>query len=224
MSDKALLTRGELELTQKIQREFPVGGVIHPNIIKELNDCPQDDFGKRLAVWLQNRGQLQIISTTGIVPPKGGVILPLTVPVNEAREWREAIRAGCPETPSNCDILKVCDQYPPLAGAMVRLEQIWLANFGKGSATPSDQALSWGKKQKLIPVSPRACFAVAEHFPAFHTCLGMNPLAVVSLRTCNFGGGSRVCYSWFGGSERRAYLYWFGYDCSDYCWFAFARE
>lgn len=224
MSDKALLTRGELELTQKIQREFPGGGIIHPNIVKELNDSPSEVFAAKLVPYFQNKMRLQVITTNGIVAPKGGIVRMLVVPANEGRAWQETIDAAGPNTSKDHNVREVGEQYPPIPGACERLEEIFIVNFGKGSITPSQDAIAWGKKQHLIPASPRACFAIGEHYPKLHTYLGMDSMAVVSLRECSFEG-KRNCYDvWFRGSGRGAGLSWLGGDWFDVYWFAFVRE
>lgn len=224
MSDKALLTRGELEFTQKIQREFPGGGIIHPNIVKELNDSPSEVFAGKLVSYFQNKMRLQVVTTSGIVAPKGGIVQMLTVPTNESRAWQEAIVAAGPDTPKDYNVWKVGDQYPPVGGAVEQLEEIWLVNFGKGSITPSQKALAWGKKQRLVSTSPRVCFAIAEYLPKLNTYLETDSMAVISLRECSFGGEQRCCNVWFVGSERRVCLGWFGLDWGDDYWFAFVRE
>ncbi|OGF52055.1 hypothetical protein A3I27_00475 [Candidatus Giovannonibacteria bacterium RIFCSPLOWO2_02_FULL_43_11b] len=222
MSDKALMTRAELELTQKMQREFPAGGVVHPDIIKEVNDSPE--LTAHLTAFLQNRGRMQVGSTSGIVAPQNGIVLPFTIPVNESRDWNDVVRAVGLNTDHSNDIWKVGDQFAPTAGMVERLEQIYLVNFGKDSITQSLDALAWGKEQHIIPVSPRADFAIAEHFPKLHTYLGMDPMAIVSLQRCSFESHARVAKVWFNGSERSAILGWFENDWNDDYWFPFVRE
>ncbi len=180
--------------------------------------------GQRFVRFLQNGGRFQIISTDGIVPPKGGMARMLTVPVNEARAWQEAIDAAGPNTPKDYNVRKVGDQYPPLVGTTERLEEIWVVNSGRGRITPSLGTIAWGKKQRLIPASPRACFAIAEHLPKLPTYLGMDPMAVVSLRECSFGGRQFCRFVWFRGARREASLNWLEDGWNDYCWFAFVRE
>ena len=222
MSDKALITREVLELTQKIQREFPPG--VDTAIIGELNGYPREEFQKRLLTCLLNRLRPQVISTNGVIAPKGGIVLPFTMLVDESRAWNEAIKAAGPNTAGDSGVWKVGEKFPSLAGATEQLQQVWLVNFGKGSVTPSQAALVWGKKQNLVSASPRACFAIAEHYPKFNTYLGMDPIVVVSLLECSFGGESHLCGVWFGGLGREASLDWFGSGWRDNVWFAFVRE
>nr|KKS48658.1 MAG: hypothetical protein UV11_C0006G0063 [Candidatus Giovannonibacteria bacterium GW2011_GWF2_42_19] len=221
MSDKALITDEELELAQKFLRQFPRG--VHPNIIKELNGSPKEIFDMNFRQFLQNKGRMQFI-TTGIAPPPNGIVILLTIPVNESREWNGAVKAAGPDTDRNSGIWKVGDQFPGSAGTVERLEQIWLVNFGKGSVTSSQNALDWGEEQHLVPDSPRANFAIAEHFPKLNTYLGMDLMAIISLRTCSFEGDDHATRVWFLGAERIAYLVWFENVWSDDYWFAFVRE
>ena len=222
MSDKALITDAELELSQRIQRQLPRG--VNPKIIAELNGQPKEVFDTNLLRFLQNRGQMQVVTTNGIIAPPSGIVIPFTIPVNESRDWNEAIKAASPNTDRSGGIWKVGDQYPAMAGAVERLEQIWLVNFGKGRRTSSQSAIEWGKEQHLVPDSPRANFAIAEHLPKLNTYLGMDHMVVASLRKCSFGGGDHVVRVWFAGSGRGASLSWFGSDWHDSDWFVFARD
>ena len=223
MSDKALLTDAELELTQKIQRQFPRG--VHPDLIKRLNDCPKEIFGANLSRFIQNEGRLQVVTTNGIIAPPKGIVRTLTAPVNESRAWNETMRAAGPDTPKNCNIWKVGDQYPPILGAVERLEEIYVVNFGKDSFIQSKDAIAWGKKQHLVPASPRACFSIAEHLPKLNSYLEeVESMSVVSLRECSVEGQLGAVGVWFSGSKREADLFWFGRAWDGGCWFAFVRE
>lgn len=177
-------------------------------------------LGREQTRFLANRGRVQIAATGGIIPPQGGRVLVVTVPVNKSRPWKDAVITAGPNTGRDADIWKVGDQYPPVAGAAQGLRQIFLANFGK--YTRSEGNLIWAKEQHLRPESPRAVFAVLEHCPWLN--LAMDPMAVVSLIPCSFGGGRRVCDGWWYDSGREADLCWFESGWDDGYWFAFARE
>lgn len=155
-----------------------------------------------------------------ILPPEGGRIHIVTVPVDESCPWDQAIRGAGPDTPESYAVWKVGHQYPPQALELPR-QIIILANFGKYTR---DSALAWGTSQKLRPVSPRACFAVGEHVPNLHVDLGVEYMAVVSLVPCSFGGDQRFCGVWWDRSGRRARLSRFSSDWDCLCWFAFFRE
>src|SRR3989344_3809810 len=129
----------------------------------------------------------------------------------ESREWREAVTA-LPQTSAQSDVWKVGESYPPTAGAKVVKKDIILANFGRGSVTPSEKALDWGRAQGLRPITPRGDFALAEHKPNLHRDLGLTVMAVVSLVVCYLAGESRVCYSWWVGAGHEAGLDWFAGD------------
>lgn len=175
--------------------------------------------GHEFTRFLANGGRVQITADR-IAAPEGGKILIVTVPVNEARLWENAVGAFSPDTDRDWDIWKVGDQYPPVAGAKPALQQIFLVNFGK--FTRSEGNLIWAKEQHLVPASPRAVFAIGEHCPYLN--LAMDPMAVVSLVQCSFEGRQHVCDGWWCGSERGVRPVWFGSDWDDYDWFAFVRE
>lgn len=179
-------------------------------------------LGSEFTKFLQNGGRTTIMMTDGIILPPGGMIQILSVPVDESRPWPDAVKAAGPNTGRDWDIQKVGDQYPPIAGDRPRLKQVIIANFGE--ITQSEEALTWGKEQKLKPTTPRACFAISEHFPALHHYLGMDPLAVVTLAQCSCGGNRHVPCVWFPGAERKAYFRRFGYGWDSLYWFAFDRE
>ncbi|MDP2816052.1 MAG: hypothetical protein Q8O19_05175 [Rectinemataceae bacterium] len=157
-----------------------------------------------------------------ITAPEGGRIRIVTIPVDESRDWRDAI-SPLSNTSPDSNVWKVGDQYPAVAGAKGK-RKIILVNFGEGSATSSETAIAWGKERGLRLITPREAFAVGEHKPNLHTELGLSFMAVVSLVTCSFSGKSRVCYSWWRGAERRAGLSWFGGGWDGDSWFGFVRE
>ncbi len=180
-------------------------------------------FGKEATRFMQNGGRVMVMITDGITSPPGGKVLLLTAVVDESRAWEDAVQEAGPDTGRDWDIWRVGDQYPPTMGARSRLKQVIITNFGKG--VQSEEALAWGKEQKLKPTTPRACFAVSEHYPVLHHYLDMDPMAVVTLASCSVESGQRVPFVWFAGAERGAVLSigsafgWLGY-----CWFAFDRE
>lgn len=179
-------------------------------------------LGREATLFLANRGKMQIIITTdGIVIPEGGRIHIVPVAVNESRDWKEAVAAAGPSTGRDWDIWKMGGGYPP-SEVGSGLEKIILVNFGKN--TSSEENLAWAKSQKLVPASPRKAFAVSEHYPNLNRILGMDSMAVVSLKECSFEGRRGVVRVWFHGSERKADLRWFEHGWFGHCWFAFVRE
>lgn len=153
--------------------------------------------------------------------PEGGRIHIVRVPVNPGREWQEAVNAAGPDTGKDWDIRKVADKYPPQTGVTEEREII-LVNFGK--SVSSQYALDWAKPLGLRPEKPHGIFAVGEHQSNLNEELSMPYMAVISLDECSFGGGRRVPYVWWRGSERLAYLYWFDRGWGGTRWFAFVRE
>lgn len=164
-------------------------------------------LGREATLWLANRARMQIVMTTdGIVIPKGGRIHIVAVPVNESRDWKEAVAAAGPNTNKGWDIWKMDERYPPSETGS-GLAKVILANFGPGKNTMSQGNLAWAKSQGLVSASPRKVFAVGEHCPTLNRDLRMDSMAVVSLVECSFGGRQCVTSVWFGGSERQGLIH-----------------
>ena len=105
-------------------------------------------LGREATRFLQNRGRVIGMLTDGIVPPRGGRIHIVSVPVDESRIWKEVVGTA-PNTDKDQDVWKVGDQYPPVAGATQTARQAVLVNFGK--RIMSEDAIAWGASQKLKP-------------------------------------------------------------------------
>ena len=157
-----------------------------------------------------------------ITPPQGGRIHIVRVPVNPARDWREAIDAAGPNTPHNYNVRKVGEQYPPKPGEVAE-EEIILVNLGR-YIDDTQVAVDWGKTQKLRPDDPRGTFAIAEHKPQLHRELDLSYMVIVSPAECSFEGHSRVCNVWLDVANRHCRLNWYGHGWDDRYWFAFVRE
>jgi hypothetical protein len=193
---------------------------------KLLDEILKDPIalGREATLFLANRARMQVsITTDGIVIPQGGRIHIVPVAVNESRDWNEAVAAAGRNTDKGSDIWKMGDQYPP-SEVGSGLSKIILVNFGSGKNTLSQDNLAWAKSQHLVSASPRKVFAVGEHCPTLNRVLGMDSMAVVSLKECSFVGRQLVTCVWFYGSKRKAHLSWFGNEWGDGCWFAFVRE
>ena len=133
-----------------------------------------------------------------ISAPEGGRIHVVRVPVNQGREWQEAIDAAGPNTGKDWNIRKVSEHYPPQEGQVEEREVI-LVNFGK-TIQNGQYALNWATQFGLKPSDPRKVFAVGEHKLELHKELDVDAMAVVSLVPCAFEGGQRVPFSWWDGS------------------------
>ena len=190
-----------------------------PIVLDELKK-----FNRRQTCWLpkERKGSKKKAKPAELVAPDGGRIHVLRVPVNPTREWQEAINAAGPNTPSNYDVRKVADKYPPQDG-VVEEKEIILVNFGK-TISDTRVAVEWGKQHGLRPASPRPVFAIGEHKPQLHRELGVNAMAVVSPEECSFDVVRRVCIVWWSDADRHCNLRWFGHEWSAYYWFAFVRE
>ena len=190
-------------------------------VIQRIIDDPTGS-GRGFTRFLANGGRVMIMSTDGIVIPKGGKVHNISVPVNESRPWKDAVSAAGPNTNCDWDIWKVGDQYPPVIGATQGLQQLILVNFGK--YMQSGDVLAWGKGQCLRPASSRSVFAIGEHYPSLNCDLAMDYMAVVSFVLCSFGGRQRVPRVWWDESGRESLLDWFDDRWSESYWFAFVRE
>ena len=157
-----------------------------------------------------------------VAAPDGGRLCVVRVPVDPARDWREAVKAVGPDTGSSWDIWKVGEHYPPQEGK-IEEKEIILVNFGK-TIPDTEYAINWATPLGLKAVDPRPVFAIAEHKPTLHNELGVDGLAIVSPVPCSFEGARRVPYVWLRGAERVARLGWFGKEWFDSYWFAFSRE
>ncbi len=192
-----------------------------------IRQLPRDLTPDVAQGWIENQGALQrvlrgaLMSGEFVLAPQGGTLHFVSVPVDESRPWDEAVRTAGPNTPDEYNVWKVGDQYPPQGESGVR--EIILVNFGRGSFTTGEQALAWGKENRLRPASPRGCFAVGEHCPKLNRELGKNYMAVVSLDLCSFGGERQVCNVWWNDTERGANLNWVDDEFDDDYWLAFVR-
>lgn len=156
-----------------------------------------------------------------LVPPPGGRIHIVRVPVDPGRDWHDAVSAVGPDTRKSWDVWKVGEQYPPQAETVAE-EEVILGNFGK-TIPNTKYALDWAKPYGLVPKGPRSVFAVAEHNPDLRRELQVSYMGIVSPVPCMFGGRHHVCHVWLDGVNRYAYLYWFERGLDDRCWFAFSR-
>ncbi len=180
-------------------------------------------LGSEFTRFMQNSGRVTVMMTDGIIPPPGGRIQILSVPVDESKPWKDAVKLAGPNTDRDWEIWKVGDQYPSLPGSRLSLKQVVLANFGRVIES-GEEAVVWGREQKLVPHTPRAIFSVSEHYPELNRHLDVESMAVVSLKQFSCGGVQCAPYVWFNGSKRGAGILrfagrWFGRD-----WFAFVRE
>jgi len=157
-----------------------------------------------------------------LVPPEGGRIHILHVPVQMDREWQEAINTGGPNTPSKDYVREVGDQYPPKSG-VVKEEEIILVDLGPHGGRWHD-AISWAKEYQLEITNPRHVFAIGEKKPWLHRELGVNYMHVIATEECLVVGNRCACDVWWYKSERKCeqqQLTVYG-DSND--WFAFLRS
>jgi hypothetical protein len=157
-----------------------------------------------------------------LVAPEGGRIHIVTVPVSSGRPWDEAVKSAGPNTPSDYNVWKVADQYPPTAGEVVNEENI-LVNFGPSGGS-WNRAIAWAQTFGLKQTNPRRVFAIGEHKPNLHRELGMDPMYVVATQDCSFVGFRLACGVWWDGAERKADLNWVKDFDNANDWFAFRRE
>lgn len=164
-----------------------------------------------------------------VAPPSSGRIHVLSVPVDEARPWEEAVRAANPTVPSHdMAILWVGDQYPsqPVSPAPQPAREIVLVNFGNPFPIPTRMAIvGWGERYRLRPATPRIILAVAEQYPNLNRDLEVVNMNLVSLLVGHFLDENVVCAVVWLESER-----WIGLkaiifdDWNSVNWFPFTRE
>ena len=203
-----------------------IQALLESGLLTDLRDgniveVKRDDFRKLLGL-MPLSSVVTIVSTDGIIAPKGGKIHIVSALVDESRAWEDAVSAAGPNTDRDWDVWKVSDQYPPMVGATQDLQQVILVNFGKYMR--SKDVLAWGKTQNLHPSSPRSVFAIGKRCPNLNRDLAIDYMAVVSLISCSFEGRRQVPSFWWFKSKRKAYLCWFDGGWYEYCWFAFVRE
>lgn len=157
-----------------------------------------------------------------LIPPPGGRVHVLRVPVTSDRDWQEAITAAGPNTPADDNVRKVSDLYLPV-GTGMNDEEFILVNLGPSGGS-WDRAIEWGKQFKLERTQPRQVFAIGEHQPTLHRELKVNPMYVVATTECSFEGFQQACYMWWNGAGREADLRWLGRFTSARGWFAFSRK
>ncbi len=157
-----------------------------------------------------------------LVPPEGGRIHIVRVPVRLDREWQEAINAAGPNTPSNYHVRKVGDHYPPKAGEVIEPEVI-LMNFWPNSGS-WDRAIGWGEKHVLKRTNPRHVFAIGEHKPQLHRELGLDYIYTMATEECVLEGDCDACDVWWDGPGRGCRLRRVEACGSSFGWFAFLRK
>ena len=157
-----------------------------------------------------------------LLPPPGGRIHIVRVPVQLDREWQEAINAAGPDTPGNYNVLKVGDQYPSKGNGIIEAE-IVLMNFGPNGGN-WDKAIAWADQYRLKRTNPRHVFAIGEHKPHLHYELGFDYMYAVATEECSFGGRRGACSVWWSRSGRRASLGWIEVCGYSFDWLAFLRE
>lgn len=161
------------------------------------------------------------VDPTALTPPPGVRLHTVRIRFKPDREWQESINAAGPNTPSDYNVRKVGDQYPPTGTEEIE-EDLILLNFPNGDGF--DAALAWAKSKQLENTVPREVFAIGEQHPKLHEELGQNPMYVAATKECTFGGDRGACCVWWDGSERGVDLDWVsGFDNSS-DWFAFRKS
>ena len=180
-------------------------------------------LGAEFTRFVQNGGRVTVMMTDGIIPPPGGRIQILTAVVDESRSWEDAVKAAGPDTGRDWDIWKVGGKYPPRPRAKPSLKHVVLCNFGK-IIESCEEALTWGKEQKLKPVTPRVVFSISEHYPDLDQYLGIRDMDMLALQKCLCDGFQCVTYICFEDSRRKAIIDRFDINQSSYNWFVFEHE
>ena len=145
-----------------------------------------------------------------LVPPSGGCLHIVRVPVILDRPWQKAINAAGPQHPEIYNVRKVGKQYPPTGKGTVETEMI-LMNFGPNSGS-WDKAIAWANQNRLKRTNPRQVFAVSEHKPQLHQEFGFDYMYVLATEECVFENDRDACGIWWSRFGREADLYWVD-DC-----------
>lgn len=161
------------------------------------------------------------VDPTAITPPPGARLHTVRIRFKPDLKWQEAINAAGPNTPSDYNVRKVGDQYPPTGTEEIE-EDLVLLNFPNGDGF--DAALTWAASKQLENTVPREVFVIGEQHPKLHEELEQNPMYVAATKECTFGGSRRACVAWWNDSGRKAYLGWVENFGSSYGWFAFRKS
>lgn len=97
-----------------------------------------------------------------IVPPMGGRIYSIRVPVILNRDWQEAITAAGSNTPDSYNVRKVGDLYQPTGIGRSWADMV-LMNFGPKGGGSLEKAIEWAKPYGLKLTVPRQVFAIGEY-------------------------------------------------------------
>lgn len=207
MSKKMLVTSNQ---TDSVRSMANAKGVTRDQFQKALDDGTIARFLDSLKT-----------GTAGITPPQEGRIHAVRVKVKLDRPWQEAVNAGGPNTPSDYNVRKVGDQYPPTRTEEVE-EELVMINYPKGDGY--DKAVAWAKTQGLENTVPREVFAIGEQHPNLHIELGQDPMYAVATTECSFGGNRYACSVWWVGSDRGAFLLWVRGFVFAHVWFVFRKS
>ncbi len=199
----------------------------HMRKIAKTKGATRDDFQRAI-----DSGALALAIEAGIhgfslapeiLPPPGGRIHVIRIPVVLDRPWNEAVKAAGPNIPEgHYNIWEVGDLYVP-RGAGAKEKKFVLVNFGPDGGS-KEAAEKWAEGYNLKGTTPRDVFAIGEHKPDLRRELGMDPMYVVSTEEGSFAGFCFVCCVWWRGAVRLAGLYSTeSVGCPD-VWVAFSRE
>jgi len=213
MSKKLLVTPGQ---TNAVRDMANAKGVTRAEFQAAQDDGRIARFLDTLKVDVKN------IDLATLTPPPGARLHTVRISFKPDREWQEAINAAGPNTPSDYNVRKVGDQYPPTGTEEIE-EDLILLNFPKGDGF-FDRALAWAASKQLQNTVPREVFAIGEQHPKLYEKLGQNSMYVAATKECTFGGDRCACYVWWNDSKRGANLRWVGNFGSSRDWFAFRKS
>jgi len=128
----------------------------------------------------------------------------LTATVRQDRDYIEALEAAAPNTPSDFNVRKVGDLFPPASDKEEKGEFV-LLNFPKGGGS-RDKALAWAKSSGYKTANPREVFAVVGQHD-LRKLLDQNHLYPVATTTeCFFEDYRQAVCVFVGESDRHALL------------------
>lgn len=204
-------------------------------LIGDLAKCPDPRKVDRDTLRRVLAGEKRVltgaleIGDVKIEPPPGGRIhLIGDLPVDENRNFLEAVNSAGPDTDKNSDIHRVgAGLWTPEAGEsseQLVSETTLLVNFGPGYPKIDSEVAKWVRAYSILrPITPRRCLAIGEYRPLLHCEVGMDPIGVASMDRRLIAGSARVVCMWWHGSRREAFFgfrsdgwgdcFWFGFAC-----------
>ena len=163
---------------------------------------------KRIRVMTNNITEKRAV-VPELVPPLGGRIEVVRVPVWLGRDWQEAINTASLRIQSDFAARMASKQFPPVAGKDTMIEaEVILVKLGRPdyfewyrSIDAWKEINNWASQCGLKRTNPRYVFAIGEHRPRLQHELGVDRMYIVATMEFPFLDGPGVCAVWLYGLE-----------------------